>query len=60
MPFGNVKKLKTDSDKEFATYQELDMILDRLNNLPSKRLRFKTPNQQFLLPRMFIAIRRWI
>ena len=35
-------------DLSTVTQEELDMILDRLNNRPRKRLGFKTPNQVFL------------
>ena len=35
-------------DLSTVTQQELDMIMDRLNSRPRKRLGFKTPNQVFL------------
>ena len=41
-----------------VTKQELDMILDRLNNRPRKRLGFKTPDQVFLQSLDRVAIRR--
>jgi transposase, IS30 family len=45
-------------DLSTVTQEELDMILDRLNNRPRKRLGFKTPNQVFLQSLKRVAIRR--
>ena len=45
-------------DLSSVTQEELDMILDRLNNRPRKRLGFKTPNEVFLQSRKRVAIRR--
>ena len=45
-------------DLSTVTPEELDMILDRLNNRPRKRLGFKTPNQLFLQSLKRVAIRR--
>ena len=45
-------------DLSTVTQEELDMILDRLNNRPRKRLGFKTPNQLFLQSLKRVAIRR--
>ena len=36
-----------DSDFTTITEQEIDMVMERLNNRPRKRLGFKTPNQVF-------------
>ena len=41
-----------------VTQQEIDMIMNRLNNRPRKRLGFKTPNQVFLQSLKRFAIRR--
>jgi transposase, IS30 family len=45
-------------DLSTVTQQEIDMIMDRLNNRPRKRLGFKTPNQVFLQSLKRFAIRR--
>ena len=45
-------------DLSTVTQKELDMILDKLNNRPRKRLEFKTPNQVFLQSLKRVAIRR--
>jgi transposase, IS30 family len=45
-------------DLSTVTQAELDMIMDRLNNRPRKRLGFKTPNQVFLQSLKRFAIRR--
>jgi transposase, IS30 family len=45
-------------DLSTVTQEELDMILDKLNNRPRKRLGFKTPNQVFLRSLNRVAIRR--
>lgn len=44
-------------DLSTVTQEELDMILDRLNNRPRKRLKFRTPNQVFLKSLCRVAIR---
>lgn len=45
-------------DLSTVTQQEIDMIMDRLNNRPRKRLGFKTPNQIFLPSLRRFATRR--
>ena len=45
-------------DLSTVTQQELDMIMDRLNSRPRKRLDFKTPNQVFLPALKRFATRR--
>ena len=45
-------------DLSTVRQEELDMILDRLNNRPRKRLGYKTPNQLFLQSLKHVAIRR--
>ena len=45
-------------DLSTVTQDEADMIMDRLNNRPRKRLGFKTPNQVFLQSLKRFAIRR--
>lgn len=45
-------------DLSTVTQEELDMIVDRLNNRPRKRLGFKTPNQVFLQSFKRVATRR--
>jgi len=45
-------------DLSTVTQHEIDMIMDRLNNRPRKRLSFKTPNQVFLQSLKRFAIRR--
>ncbi len=44
-------------DLSTVMQKEIDMILDRLNNRPRKRLGFKTPNQVFLQSSNRFAIR---
>lgn len=45
-------------DLSTVTQEEVDLIMDRLNNRPRKRLGFKTPNQVFLQSLKRFAIRR--
>ena len=45
-------------DLSTVSPQEIDMIMDRLNNRPRKRLGFKIPNQVFLQSLERFAIRR--
>lgn len=45
-------------DLSTVTQEEIDMIMDRLNNRPRKRLGFKTPNQLFLPSLNRFATRR--
>lgn len=45
-------------DLTTVTQEEIDMIMDRLNSRPRKRLGFKTPNQVFLQSLKRFAIRR--
>ena len=45
-------------DLSTVSQQEIDMIMDKLNNRPRKRLGFKTPNQVFLQSLKRFAIRR--
>ena len=45
-------------DLSTVSQQEIDMIMDRLNNRPRKRLGFKTPNQVFLPALKRFATRR--
>lgn len=45
-------------DLSTVTQEELDMIMQRLNNRPRKRLGFKTPNQVFLQSSNRFATRR--
>lgn len=45
-------------DLSTVTQAEIDLIMDRLNNRPRKRLGFKTPNQVFLQSLNRVAIRR--
>lgn len=45
-------------DLSTVTQEELDMIMQRLNNRPRKRLKFKTPNQVFLQSSNRFATRR--
>ena len=45
-------------DLSTVTQEEIDMIMDRLNNRPRKRLGFKTPNQIFLPSLRRFATRR--
>ena len=45
-------------DLATVTQQEIDMIMDRLNSRPRKRLEFKTPNQVFLQSLKRFASRR--
>jgi transposase, IS30 family len=45
-------------DLATVTQDELDIIMDRLNNRPRKRLQFKTPNQVFLQSLKRFASRR--
>ena len=47
-------------DLSTVTQDEVDMIMDRLNNRPRKRLEFKTPNQVFLQSLKHFAICRLI
>ena len=47
-------------DLSTVTQDEVDMIMDRLNNRPRKRLEFKTPNQVFLQFLKHFAICRLI
>ena len=44
-------------DLSTVTQEEIDMIMERLNNRPRKRLGFKTPNQVFLQSSSRFAIR---